>query len=367
MKKVILFIDNLGSGGAQRQVANIAVLLKKAGYDVSVLVYQDFPFYKPLLDENDIPLTLLETKSNISRMLSIRKFLNKSDADAVIAFLETPCFIACFSKMGHKKWKLITSELSAKMSTFTSRRNKIFNWFERFSDAKVGNSWNAIKMWQQYYPQYNDKYLVIYNPVVISDGYLNYEHTYLMDSKINMVVAASYQGLKNPISVIEAVNMLSDEQKARLVIDWYGRAEVTKGNTEVYDNAQILIKKFGLEDCVHLHDETNEIYRVMSESDAVGLFSTVEGLPNTICEAMTIGRPVVMSKVSDYDVLVTDNGYLCDPNSVESIKESLVKLIETPKEELERMGKASKEKAKELFSGEAITKQWIEIVERLSC
>jgi glycosyltransferase involved in cell wall biosynthesis len=71
-----------------------------------------------------------------------------------------------------------------------------------------------------------------------------------------------------------------------------------------------------------------------------------------------------MSRVSDYDVLVTDNGYLCDPKSVESIKDALVKLIETPKEELERMGNSSKEKAKELFSAEAITKQWIQIIER---
>ncbi len=365
MKKVILFIDNLGSGGAQRQVVNVARLLKKSGYDVSVLVYYNVPFFKPMLDENDIPVTLIETKSNISRMLSIRKYLNRSGADAVIAFLETPCFISCFSKMGHKKWKLITTERSAKLSTFTSRRNRIFNMFERFSDAKVGNSWNAIRMWQKYYPQYNDKYSVIYNHILVPDEYVSYEHEYLTDGKIHLAVAASYQGLKNPLAVIEAVNMLSDEQKAKLVIDWYGKTEVTAGDTGVYDKAVQMIGDYNLSEVVHLNDETSEIYRIMAESDAVGLFSTVEGLPNTICEAMTIGRPVVMSKVSDYDVLVTDNGYLCDPNSVESIKESLVKLIDTPKEELERMGEASKEKAKELFSGEAITKRWIDNVERL--
>ncbi|MBR2022006.1 MAG: glycosyltransferase family 1 protein, partial [Clostridia bacterium] len=78
MKKVILFTDNLGSGGAQRQVTNVAVLLKKAGYDVSVLVYQDIPFYKPLLDENDVPVVFVESKGTASRMLGIRKYLNKS-------------------------------------------------------------------------------------------------------------------------------------------------------------------------------------------------------------------------------------------------------------------------------------------------
>ena len=366
MKKIILFIDNLGSGGAQRQVANIAVLLKRAGYDVSVLVYQDFPFYKPVLDEENVPVVLVEAGNYLSRMLKVRKYLNHSGEHTVVAFLETPCFIACFSKMGHKKWNLVTTERSAKKSTFTSRRNKIFNKFERFSDAKVGNSHNAIEMWKKYYPQYNDKYSVIYNHVCVADEFVNKEHDYLSDGRIKLCVAASYQELKNPLRVIEAVNLLSDEQKARLEINWYGKQEVTTGNTEVYDKAVSMIKEYGLEDCVHLNDETNDVYRIMSESDAVGLFSTVEGLPNTICEAMTIGKPVVMSKVSDYDVLVTDNGYLCDPESVGSIKEALVKLIETPKEELERMGMASKVMAQNLFSGDAITKQWIEIIEKFS-
>ena len=365
MKKIILFIDNLGPGGAQRQVANVAVLLKKAGYDTSVLVYQDIPFYKPILDENDISVSLVESKNNVSRIRNIRKYLNKSGAYAVIAFLATPCFVACVSKIGHKKWKLITTERSAKLATFTSRKFKFYNKFERFADAKVGNSHNAIRMWQKYYPQYNDKYSVIYNHIMVPDEYLSCEHEYKAEGKVRLSVAASYQTLKNPLAVIEAVNMLSDEQKNVLKLDWYGRAEITTGNTEVYDAAVRLIKEYNLEKCISLNDETNEIYKIMTESDAVGLFSTVEGLPNTICEAMTIGRPVVMSKVSDYDVLVTDNGYLCDPNSVESIKDALVKLIDTPKEELERMGRASREKAKDLFSGEAITRQWIDIIERL--
>ena len=364
MKKIILFTDNLGSGGAQRQVCNIAVLLKKAGYDVSVLVYQDIPFYKHILDENDVPLVLVKSNGTVSRLMSIRKYLDNSGTDVVISFLAVPCFVACFSKMGHKKWKLITTERSAKLTTFTAKKFRFFNKFERFADAKVGNSHNAIKMWQKYYPQYNDKYSVIYNHILVPDEFVGKEHTYLSDGKLRLTIAASFQELKNPIRLVEAVNLLSDEQREKIEINWYGRAEVTTGNTEVYDKAVSMIKEYNLSDCIHLNNETNDIYNIMQNSDAVGLFSTVEGLPNTICEAMTIGRPVVMSKVSDYDVLVTDNGYLCDPESVESIKDSLVKLVETPKEELVKMGNSSKEKAKELFSAEAITRQWIEIVER---
>ena len=364
-KKILLFIDNLGSGGAQRQICNVGVLLKKSGYDVEVLVYQDYPFYKPLLDANQIPITLVETKGKVSRIVRIRKYINKVNPYAVIAFLETPCFIACISKIFGKKWKLITTERSAKETTFNLRRNKFFNLFERFSSAKVANSYNAIKMWRKYYPQYNKKYSVIYNPIIIPNEFTEIEHDYKEDNKIKLVVAASYQELKNPLGVIEALNLLTDEQKKKIEINWYGRAEIEIGNTRIFDLAVEKVQEYGLENLIHLNGETKEIYKKMAESDVVGLFSTVEGLPNVICEGMTIGRPIVMSKVSDFDVLVNGNGYLCDPHSVESIRDALVNLIETPADELAKMGEKSKEKAKELFSAEVIKKQWIDIIENI--
>lgn len=366
MKRVVLFVDNLGSGGAQRQVVNVAQLLKQNGYDVEVLVYSDIPFYKCFLDEAEIPLALIDAKSNVSRLLKIRKWINRSGADVVIAFLETPGFISCFSKIGHKKWKLITTERSAKKSTFTSRRGKIYNYFERYSDAKVGNSANAINMWKEYYPQYNDKYSVIYNHVVVPKDYTVKSHNYLADGKLHLTVAASYQELKNPIRVIKAVSLLSQEQKQKLELHWYGRTEVTTGNTEVFERSQRLIAEYGLENCILLHSETDKIYEIMAKSDAVGLFSTVEGLPNTICEAMTIGRPVIMSRVSDYDVLVSDNGFLCDADSVESIRDALSAAISATSESLAVMGESSKKKAELLFTPSKITQQWSELIEHLT-
>lgn len=34
MKRILLFIDSLGAGGAQRQLVGLAVMLKKKGYEV---------------------------------------------------------------------------------------------------------------------------------------------------------------------------------------------------------------------------------------------------------------------------------------------------------------------------------------------
>ena len=360
--KIVLFIDNLGSGGAQRQVVNIAILFKHSGYKVRVLVYQDIPFYKPMLEKEGISVDLVESRSNISRIIVVRRYLIKSGADAVIAFMETPCFIACLSKISSVKWKLITTERSAKLSTFLSKRNRFYNVFERFSDVKVGNSENAMNMWRKYYPQYSDKYTVIYNQVSVPEEFIDDHKEYLSSGKLQIIVAASYQEIKNPIRVIEAVNLLSNENKEKLHINWYGRKEVTLGNTEIYDRSKRLIDKYNLSNYICLHEETDEIYRLMSQSDVVGLFSTVEGLPNTICEAMTIGRPIIMSRVSDYRILVSGNGVLCDPEDTKSIKDALEMMLSYSADKLKRMGKLSRECSKTLFSKEEISRKWLDII-----
>ena len=54
MMKLILFTDNLGSGGAQRQLVGLADLLQRDGFEVVVALYQDAPFYKEYLDKRNI-------------------------------------------------------------------------------------------------------------------------------------------------------------------------------------------------------------------------------------------------------------------------------------------------------------------------
>lgn len=361
MKKIILFIDNLGSGGAQRQIVNLAILLKKRGYDISVLIYADQPFYKGLLDEQGIPIHLVSAKGYLKRIIKIRKYLRSSAQDVVIAFLETPGFIANISKIGGVRWKLITNELSAKKSTFINKKNRIYNLFERFSDAKVCNSVNALRLWEQHYPQYTDKYCVIYNPVIIPHN--NLASIIEKENKRCLVIAASYQELKNPLGLIEALRNLDIEVRSKLEIHWYGRIEVTIGNTKIYEEACKRIKDYQLQDCIHLHSETNEIYKIMAKSTAVGLLSKVEGLPNTICEAMMLGKPVIMSRVSDYDVLVDGNGFLCDPSSCESIGAALCDFVNASNQQLKVMGEKSRDLAEKYFTPDKIVQQWIDLIE----
>lgn len=357
--RLLLFVSSLGSGGAERQVSTLGLLMKRNGIDVEVLVYHDEQFYEEILTEAGIVLHKVLETNPIKRMLKIRRLIRASKYNVVVSFLDVPNFINCFAAVGGKNWKVITTERSSKIDFFFTRKGKIFSWFQRYSDRIVCNSENAKLMWSKCCPYYKDKLSVIYNAVNLPKTKSTY--TPKRDGKLNIVIAASYQKLKNPQGVIKALSLMSSSERNHIKVTWYGRQEIIPGDTQAYDESLQLIKKYQLEDVIFLHSETKCIADKMFAADAVGLFSMLEGLPNSICEAMSLGKPIVMSRVSDFSNLVDDNGVVCDWDEPEDIKNALLELCSKTPEQLADMGSASRSKAKKLFDQDSVSKKWIEL------
>ena len=363
IKRILFLSPNLGSGGAERQIVTVASLFKGKGYDVEFLCYADGDFYEHILKDKGIRVHWIIQSNYLKRMLTVRCFIRNGGYDVIVSFLHTPNFLNDFAAVGGRKWKVITGERSAKEDFFKSKRGKVFAWFQRYSDAIVCNSENARKMWLKYYPQCENRIKVIYNTVNLQP--VSTEYIPKRDSRLHIVVAASYQYLKNPIGVVKALALMSDEEREKIRIDWYGRKEVVRGDTIAYDEAIELIKQHGLGDVIALHGDTKEIHDRMQEADMIALFSSREGLPNAICEGMTLGKPIIMSKVSDYDVLIDEsNGFLCDWDNSESIKNVLIEASSLSVDELRQMGECSERKAKMMFSNETIIDKWIELIKK---
>ena len=357
--KVICFIDGLGSGGAQRQMVNLAVGLKNRGHYVEMIAYENADFYLSKIVENNIKYTVLKSKNYLGRIFNVSNYLHKTDADAVVSFLETPNFIGCFSSIRKHKWVLVTSERNAKPHEFTEKRGKILKWFERFSDWTVCNSNAGKKLWEKYFPQYSNRLSTIYNPVVVNKDFLTEDRK---PGKKRIVIAASYSTVKNPVGLVEAVNLLTDEEKEQIHIDWFGRY-IPKEDGGAYDEAVELSKKYGIQNVISFNAPTSEIYKEMANSDAVALFSEVEGLPNAICEGMMLGKPILMSRMSDYETFVTpQNGFLCDANDYNSISECIRSFIALDSEQMKKMGYCSSKIANELFDLENNLNQWEELL-----
>ena len=359
--KLLFLIDFLGSGGAQRQIVTIIPLLKQKGVEVEVLCYHEDTFFMDILDRNSVKIHWLLIKNPILRMWKIRSFIRQGNYNAVISFLDTPDFLNCISAIGGHTWKVITSERSAKEDAFFSYRGRLMGWFKQYSDIIVCNSNNASRMWLKHYPQYRDKLKVTYNivtlPLIVS------KYMPRKEGKTHIVVAASYQYLKNPINLIKAVNLLDDSQKDKLILDWYGSKKASQSSAQVFNESTKLISQYNLDKVIHLNEAVSNIADRMNEADVVGLFSQFEGLPNAICEAMSLSKPIIMSRVSDWDVLVDENnGVLCEWNNVDSIKKALNTILTISDDQLLAAGESSGKKAKLLFDPETIIKRWEAII-----
>lgn len=360
--KLLFLIDNLGSGGAQRQLATIAPLLKQRGIEVEVLCYSKNDFFATSLMKNNIPIHWITPKSYLTRIWKIRHFIRREKYDGVISFLDTPDLLNCISAIGGHTWKVITSERSANEAVFRTTRGKIIAWVKKYSDSIVCNSENSRQMWLKYYPNYLNKLKVIYNLVILPE--IDFTYVPRKGGKMNIVVAASYQYLKNPINVIKAINLLSNEEKSVLRLSWYGNTEVKSGNTEAYDQSVALINRYNLSEIILLHKATNNIVDLMNQADVVGLFSQLEGLPNAICEAMYLKKPVIMTKVSDYKLLVDqNNGVLCAWDNINSITDAFREIINWNSKEIAKRGENSKFKSEKLFGEKKIINQWLNILE----
>lgn len=363
MKKILFIGLDVGAGGAERRMVTLACGLKSRGYNVDILSLGPDDFFMPKLKQHDVAV-VWNTKGNILKKIwSSLRYIKRGEYDCVISLLATPNFINCLSGIINKKHIIITGESSAFTESQRMRghgrllRGKFYAWFERFADYLVCNSMHAAELWRNGYPQYGSKIKVIYNPVIL--GEITSKYIVRRNGRTSLVVAASFQKIKNVEGLIQGIALLDEEDKKRLTVDWYG--DQFPGSS--YEVAVEQIRKDNLGDIVHLHKATKQIADVMNQADVVGLFSMFEGLPNAICEALRIGKPIIMTRVSDYNTLVTpENGILCDWDKPETIKDALKEVVNTNNEDLTAMGESSRTMATMLFDNERILNKWIDLI-----
>lgn len=356
--KILLLIDSLGCGGAQRQLSNLAVELKNNGHNIKFVRYWDDNFYLPLLEKAGISPILVNEKNLFRRAYKIRKLLRSEKPDVVISFLDAPNFYASLASFGSHSWKLIIGERNCDIAGFTSRSGKIIrSIMAKKADIISCNSQSAANLWAQFYPKTKEKLLTIYNIVEPPKG----RGEPSADGKIRFVVAARKEKEKNLIGVINAIASLSDDEKEVLELHWYGRA--VQGQ-DLLAQATELIRHFSLEKCIFLHEPTDRIHDEMAKSDFVSLFSFREGLPNAVLEGMALKKPIVMSKVSDYAVLVNEeNGFLCDPADTADIAAAIRAALATTPEQRTEMGEKSYEKLLSICSKDVIVRKWLDLIE----
>lgn len=356
--KIVCLIDSLGSGGAQRQIVELAKGFKAKGHDVEIVIYHNNLFYKEDLDSNNIKIKLIQSKNYLTRIINIRKYIRRVKPNVVLSFLQVPSFIATLSGFPFRKWKLIVGERNADPAILNSRVQKFYRYFHVLADYVVGNSQANIELVKKINPLINSSRLkVIYNIVNNTDILIKNDS---INSILRITIAGRYEYQKNYIGLIEALNILPKHYKEKIKIECFGHLDT---NNSYLKECLRKVDEYNLNNIISFNNETKHIGVEYDKSDFVALFSHYEGFPNVIGEAMSLGKPVIVSNVSDIPYLIKDeiNGFICDPSNKESIKNVLIKAINSNDEIRKVMGENNKKLVKELFNNETIINNYLNL------
>lgn len=354
--KILLLIDSLGAGGAQRQLIGLAVMLKQRGYDVIVATYHDNRFYVDTILDAGVPYIYLKEAHNAcKRIWAVAKYIRKIKPNYVISYLETPSIVASIAHIFNHKFKLIVSERNTTQKI--GRNEKIRFRLFRSADYVVPNAYAQENFIVNNFPKLKEKTITIAN-FVDTDFFYPIEHKRCETPEI--VIAASIWPPKNTLDFIDAVKRLKD-LGLRFHISWYGK---TASNVDYFDECMNKIKHLGVSDYIDLLEKTKQIKDRYQEADFFILPSFYEGTPNVICEAMACGLPVACSNVCDNPMYVKNgvNGVLFDPHSAESMATEIAKLLTIDDKAYAEYCKNSRSIAEEKLSKNKFVESYIKLL-----
>lgn len=359
MKKILLYVDELGSGGAQRQIVALARLLKQKGYPVQMLDYWDNTFYDDELNQLGIHYHHANVKGKINIIYDFLKSINKIKPDVVIAYMENPSIIACIGKIFTRhKFKLIVSERNTTQKNTPDCKFR-FNLF-RVADYIVPNSYSQCDFININYTFLNKKVIPITN--LIDTNYFipsdKFEEPKRETNRCLVVGRVVEQ--KNVLRFLEAINQIKENLK-HIHIDWYGKPYPE----EYYKECKRLIKEYDLGDLIEFHLPHNKIVNEYQRSDFFILPSIYEGFPNVLCEAMSCGLPVLAGNICDNGRIMDNeqNGFLFNPFDVDDMARTIKRFICLSDEEKKKMGDESRKLALQKFSEDTFISKYIELIE----
>ncbi len=366
-KKIILFIDSLVAGGAQRQLVLLARVLTEHGYNIRVLTYRVEEQLLHELAENRIhrDVVLKKGKIDFSFFFRLYKYFSRQKPDVIISYLNTPNIWARLAgKLAGVK-RIITSERNVDLHK-SRLRMVIEKTLYHLSDEIIVNAWSTKNMLTAHgIPQ--DLISVIYNGV--DTGYFSRrvdreceefrKSITVAENDVLILLPGRITVQKNHMALLQSFTKIADKfptAKLLFVGNEFDKAIKISMQEHIYQHK--------LDSRIIFYGPSSDMPLVYSASDIVVLPSLWEGLPNVVIEAMSCTTPVVASNVSDNDRLIEDgcHGYVYNLEIESSLADKLESCLLKPKSELCSMGIAGRKKIEKLCSISVFTEKYLKLL-----
>lgn len=367
--RILLVIDSLGSGGAQRQMTTLARGLAKAGHEVEFFVYHDERHFADAVEELSIPIHLFQKSARFSLrpVFDLRRLLKSRRYDVALAFLDTPSLYLELASVGLSEPKIVVSERSVYDANNLGFRHRVLNQFHRLADWITVNSHHQKAQMLIANPWMHGRLETVWNGCDLT--YFDAQKAAPPASEsVRLLVLASVARKKNPLNLAKALQLCRDDHRIRVEVNWAGTFAVTGDNGSTRQETDAYLASAGLDDQWAWLGEVQDVRPLLAAHDALIHPSNAEGLPNAICEALASGVPVLASDIGDHSRIVKDGetGFIFAPSSPESIAAAIFRFSRMSAHERDVMRRSARRFAAEHLSNERFVSNYESLFKRLS-
>lgn len=353
-KKLAIINHNLGSGGAEKLIYDMALEFKKRNLDFSVILLTSIgDIYGKKLEEAGIDVIYLSDKWDIyspKNIFRLKKILK--DYDVVHTHTYTAQLWTAFASLFlDKKKKYITTE----HSTHNRRREKkYFKYIDKWMYSRYNKivsiteaTQNNLKKWLG--DKKESKYFIINNGINL-DNYFNTKpiDRKLIDKNISqndilISMIGRFSEQKDQETLIKSMQFLNEIYKLILL----GDGDSTKEKK--------IVQELNLENRVYFLGYKSNIAEIVKSCDIAVLSSYWEGLPLALLESMALGVPTLGSNVQGIKDIIGDDGVVFERGNSKELAEKIEYYINN-KDEYEKLSKLGIEKSKRYSLEEMVEK-----------
>ena len=351
----LFVLNNLGIGGSERKIVRLANRLKDEGLHV-VLACLNGPFTIEQGVRRDVPLRKLERrgKFSFSALWRLRQILVHERPTTVLAVnLYQALYVALATLLLPYRPRTV-----ALVNTSSFRGHRLLKRLYQFVLGRFDLTVHGSEAQRQFWFKANcagwQRSTVLYNGV--DSDYFELTGAFEAGKRLRSAL-----GLKPESLLLGTVGRLAPEKNQEVLLTTLHRLKVARvdahlalaGDGPMRARLERRAADLAIGDRVHFIGELEDVRPVLAALDVFVLPSiAVESFSNAALEAMSMGRPVILSDVGGAREMISDGieGYVISPTELAARLPAMIAALYADRRKRQQMGLAARNRAVSCFS-----------------
>jgi glycosyltransferase involved in cell wall biosynthesis len=367
--KILIVIESLGRGGAERALLYLLPALQAHGFRFEVAALWPPYTLATELEAAGIPVhrTDVRPKWNVAKGVgAVANLARPGNFDVIHAHVFFAAFYTALSKpfVAAPKRAVTFHNLAYDSYPANNWKRKALKSANRFLMRTFMDAWTAVS---PVVAEHYCHHLGLENVAVIPNA-VHLEKVTALSTHDRREILTGFNMDPNQFVLLMASRCVHEKghrfllQALRNLSDKEIRPQTLMvGGGPLFEEIGRTIKSLGLEGHVRLTDSVahERLLKIMQASDALVMASTHEGFPLVPAEAMLLRKPVLATTAGGLTDLIANNvsGILVPPSDPEALAQGIERLV-GDSELRTRLGEAGRERVLAKFSLEALLPNW---------